>query len=178
MTDQMVRRLGDNTGRRDCVPPPPTIAFCPRRQVPKFVTDVMWTVYELAGPVLPDGATLRRHLLRAVAAAVFLVLVAAATSASAAQASRTSLFQLRRHVSRPVGRCVSLSLKDVAVSQNVCSCGEEHVLHPFSAHTWRIFSVSSVWSLQRSRRSTLLGELARGKDDSWESSLVEELDGV
>ena len=79
-----------------------------------------------------------------------------------------------------------LSCRQACLSFSERRCGVTECLQlrrrtrppSFSAHTWRIFSVSSVWSLQRSRRSTLLGELARGKDDSWESSLVEELDGV
>ena len=43
---------------RGCVHPPPTIASSARRQFPKFVTDVLWTVYEIAGPVLPDGRSM------------------------------------------------------------------------------------------------------------------------
>ena len=75
------------------------------------------------------GATLRRHFLRAVAAAVFYVHVAAATSAPCRGTSQQNIaFQiflqlqtLRRHVSRPVAAGVYLSLKDVAASQYVCS---------------------------------------------------------
>ena len=72
-------------------------------------------------------ATLRRLVLRAVAAAVFFVLVAAATSASCRGTSQQNIaFQmflqlqtLRRHVSRLVAAGVYPSLKDVAASQYV-----------------------------------------------------------
>ena len=80
-------------------------------------------------------STLRRHFLRAVAAAVFYVHVAAATSASCRGTSQQNIaFQmflqlqtLRRHVSRPVAAGVSLSLKDVAASQYVCSRGADNL---------------------------------------------------
>ena len=81
------------------------------------------------------GATLRRHFLRAVAAAVFYFHVAAATSASCRGTSQQNIaFQmflqlqtLRRHVSRPVAAGVSFSLKDVAASQYVCSRGADNL---------------------------------------------------
>ena len=68
--------------------------------------------------------TSRRQFSRAVAAAVFLVHVAAATSASCRGTSQQNiplqmflqLQTLRRHVSRPVAAGVSLSLKEVAAS--------------------------------------------------------------
>ena len=48
---------------RGCVHLPPTIAFWARGLVPKFVTDVVWTVYEVAGPVLPDGCDVAASFL-------------------------------------------------------------------------------------------------------------------
>ena len=74
-------------------------------------------------------STLRRHFLRAVAAAVFHVHVAAAISASCRGTSQQNIaFQmflqlptLRRYVSRPFAAGVYPSLKDVAASQYVCS---------------------------------------------------------
>ena len=81
------------------------------------------------------GATLRRHFLRAVAAAVFYIHVTAASSASCCGASQQNIaFQmflqiqtLRRHVSRPVAAGVCFSLKDVATSQYVCSRGADNL---------------------------------------------------
>ena len=81
------------------------------------------------------GATLRRHYLRAVAAAVFYVHVAAATSASCRGTSQQNIaFQmclqiqtLRRHVSRLVAAGVYFSLTDVAASQYVCSRGADNL---------------------------------------------------
>ena len=72
------------------------------------------------------GATLRRHFLRAVAAAAFYVHVAAATSASCRGTSQQNIaFQkflqlqtLRRLLSRPVAADLSFSLKDVAHSMS------------------------------------------------------------
>ena len=80
-------------------------------------------------------ATLRRHFLRAVAATVFFVLVAALTSASCRGTSQQNIaFQmflqiqtLRRHASRLVAPGVYLSLKDVAASQYVCSRGADNL---------------------------------------------------
>ena len=82
--------------------------------------------------LLPEA--LRRLFLRAVAAAVFYVLVAAATSASCRGTSQQNIaFQtvlqlqtLRRLLSRPVAAGVSFSLKDVAASQYVCSRGADN----------------------------------------------------
>ena len=63
-----------------------------------------------------------RHFLRAVAAAAFFVLVAAATSASCRGTSTTPDFEASS-ITSCCGRRVSLSLKDVAASQYVCSRG-------------------------------------------------------
>ena len=77
-------------------------------------------------------ATLRRHFLRAVAAIVFYVRVAAAASASCRGTSQQNsalqmfLQLLRRHVSRPVVAGVYPFLKDVVASQYVCSRGADN----------------------------------------------------
>ena len=55
--------LGDDTEVRGCADPPPTIAFWDCRQVPKFVTDVLWTVCELACLVLSDGCDVAASVL-------------------------------------------------------------------------------------------------------------------
>ena len=44
----------DGTGVRDCLPLPPTIACRSRRLVVNIVSFVLWTMYKMAGPVLPD----------------------------------------------------------------------------------------------------------------------------
>ena len=97
-------------------------------------------------------ATLRRHFLRAVAAAVFHFLVAAATSASCRGTSQQNIaFQmflrlqtLRRHVSRPVAAGVSFSLKNVAVSQYVCSRGADNLLPSGVTSALRVTDCSVV----------------------------------
>ena len=80
-------------------------------------------------------ATLRRHFLRAVAATVFFVLVAAVTLASCRGTSQQNIAlqkflqpqTLRRHVSRLVAAGVYPSVKDVAASQYVCSRGADNL---------------------------------------------------
>ena len=101
---------GDNTGRRDCVHPPPTIASQARRQVLKVVTDLRWTVYGMADPVLPDGCDVAASFLTRCRGSRIFVYVAAATSASCRGTSQQDIsFQmslqlqtLRRHLSRLV----------------------------------------------------------------------------
>ena len=107
--------------------------------------------------LLPE--TLRRYFLRAVAAAAFFVLVAAATSASCRGTSQQNialqmflqLQTLRRPLSRPVAAGVFLWLLDVAASQYVCSRGadktNDHVIHGVSMVTKVIDSCSQAGSV-------------------------------
>ena len=55
--DQMVgnrRSQGENTGERDRLPYPPTIALLP--PTGSVRRDALWTVYEMAGPVRVPSA--------------------------------------------------------------------------------------------------------------------------
>ena len=122
----------------------------------------------MAGCLHPDGAFSRvcsgtsvhsatgvaASFLRAFAAAVFSSLsLRRLWLRVAAQACGTSLSDistaptLRRHESHPVAAGVSLSLKDVAGSQCVCSCGAATL----SSHDSSFRSDSSSTSYQWSR---------------------------
>ena len=105
------------------------------------------------------GATLRRHYLRAVAAAVFCVHVAAATSASCRGTSQQNIaFQmflqlqtLRLRVSRPVAAGVCVSLKDVAASQYVCSRDADNLSSYVSSFGSDLSSTCFGWCYGRCR---------------------------
>ena len=83
---------GDNTGGRARVPHLPTIALQSRRQVAYFLIPCVWTVYEMAGPVLPDGFDVAASLVLTVAAAAFRVGLDVAASLMPAVAVATLHF--------------------------------------------------------------------------------------
>ena len=111
---------GDNTGGRDGVPPPPTIAFWARRQVPKFVTG------RAVDSVRDGRSSIPRRVRRCG-------VISHALSRQPVLPSVT-LRRLRHIASqmfRPVAAGVYLSLKDVAASQFVCSRGADNLSSHF-----------------------------------------------
>ena len=89
--DQMVgdRRSprGENTGFRDRLPHPPTIALLPLTGSVR--RGALWTVYEMAGPVLPNGFD--------VAAFRIGLDVAASLTPAVVAAASTAVATLQRH---------------------------------------------------------------------------------
>ena len=90
---------------------------------------VLWTVYEFAGLVLPDGCDVAASFLtRCRGSRISLPCRCSDFGfVSRAQASFLQLQTLRRHVSRPVAAGVSFSLKDVAAPQYVSSRGADNL---------------------------------------------------
>ena len=140
-------RSSESEGRRRVPYIVMVLSFCPSCRVLQYAVDGV----RVRGSCTPRRV--RRHFLRAVAAAVFYIHAAAATSASCRGTSQQNIaFQmflqiqtLRRHVSRLVAAGVYFSLKNVAASQYVCSRGADNLSSYVSSFGSDFSSICFGW---------------------------------